>query len=217
MNGFRNETSIPDSTPVNAPMYHQSNLPAIAPANSYSPAAAREPMIASSFQTPVGAAVVSPSQYSAQQPYVQESRYPAGPAQSSPIHAPIQIGAVHHPQVISRPAIVSQPSQPAPASSSAGEPSGFRQSVPAPPAAQPLRPEVPYKQFCEHMRPQLEADNYPAHHIGDRIDEEWRKLSTENRALWEERYQEQMRDYEEQMDEYKRASRYHSTSSFNRR
>ena len=79
-----------------------------------------------------------------------------------------------------------------------------------------MRPEPPVRQFYEHMRPQLEADSYPAQHIDIRIDEEWRKLSAENRALWEERYQEQMRDYEEQMDEYKRASRYHSSASFRR-
>jgi len=57
------------------------------------------------------------------------------------------------------------------------------------------------------MRPQLEADNYPREHVQARIDEEWRKLSNENRALWEERYHEQMREYEEAMDTWKRMQR----------
>jgi len=57
------------------------------------------------------------------------------------------------------------------------------------------------------MRPQLEADNYPREQIQARIDEEWRKLSTDNRALWDERYNDQMREYEQQMDDWKRAQR----------
>lgn len=57
------------------------------------------------------------------------------------------------------------------------------------------------------MRPQLEADSYPAQLIQSRIDEEWRKLSPENRQLWDDRYNEQMMEYEASMDQWKRGKR----------
>ena len=215
---YRAEGTInTNSTPINTTTYQQP-FPNIAPASSFSPAAVREPLLTSSFQTPVPAiapAVPSPSQYSApQQSFASESRFPVIANQSSPIHGTNTIPggpAVHHPQVISRPASLSQSSQTAQPPIASGEQNGFRSSTSVPPAPQPVRPNPPYAQFCEHMRPQLEADAYPREHIQSRIDEEWRKLSGENRSLWDERYQEQMREYEEQMDEYKRATRTHQS------
>jgi HMG (high mobility group) box len=72
---------------------------------------------------------------------------------------------------------------------------------------QPTRPQPPFEQFTEHMRPQLEGDNYPPSEIASRIKEEWATLSDENRHLWEQRYQEQMLEYEAQMDQWKRDQR----------
>lgn len=54
------------------------------------------------------------------------------------------------------------------------------------------------------MRPQLEADDYPGDQIDSRIDQEWRNLSKENRELWDSRYAEQMMEYTQAMDEWKR-------------
>jgi len=182
-------------------MYQQPGLPAIAPAQSYSPAAAREPLLTSSFQTPAPAAG-SPQQYSTVHPgtYVPDTRY--AQTQSSPSHSaqptPGQVAA--NP---TRSLSQSQVAQPP-------EPNGIhyrRDAAPPPSLAQPVRPSPPYNQFCDHMRPQLEADNYPREQIQARIDEEWRKLSSENRALWDDRYNDQMRDYEQQMDDWKRAQR----------
>jgi hypothetical protein len=75
------------------------------------------------------------------------------------------------------------------------------------PVTRPERPSLPFEQFTQHMTPQLEADNYPGEHIPDRILSEWDGLSTENRKLWEDRYHDQMRDYEGQMDAFKKANR----------
>lgn len=63
-----------------------------------------------------------------------------------------------------------------------------------------------------HMRPQLEADDYAPEHIPARIQAEWDGLSGENRKLWEDRYQDQMRDYTVAMDAYKRATRREASS-----
>lgn len=194
---------------MNQPIYPQSGLPAIAPAQPYSPGAPREPLLTSSFQTPMPAPAGSPPSYSipSQPQYVSDARYPSGPAHSSPIntHSSVQ-GAVHHPiQSPTRSGSFSQPVQsgfPAPEQNGYRTPVVAAQTYPA-----PVRPSPPYTQFCEHMRPQLEADNYAREHIQQRIDEEWRKLSAENRGLWEDRYNEQMRVYEEEMDNWKRASR----------
>ena len=57
------------------------------------------------------------------------------------------------------------------------------------------------------MFPQLEADAYDPEQIQPRIRLEWNNLSDEHRALWDDRYHEQMREYEREMDEYKRDSR----------
>lgn len=69
---------------------------------------------------------------------------------------------------------------------------------------QPVRPEAPYQQFTDHMRPQLEDDAYPPDQIDSRIQQEWRDLSQENRGLWEKRYADQMKEYTDAMDEWKR-------------
>ena len=78
----------------------------------------------------------------------------------------------------------------------------------------PVRPDVPFKQFTEHMRPQLEKDDYPAEQIEDRIQQEWANLSDENRLLWENRYRGQMQDYTDLMDKWKRQQRQHPGGSF---
>lgn len=181
--------------PVNSTLYQQSSLPAIAPASSYSPAAAREPLLTSSFQTP--ASVITPAaplgspQYSHQaqpQPFIQDSRF----GQSSPSAQSLHASGPRAP-------IVSQP-HPQP------EPNGFPRTngVQLP---QPVRPKPPYEQFCDHMRPQLEADHYPREQIQTRIDDEWRRLSAENRELWDQRYNDQMLEYEAEMDTWKRMQR----------
>ena len=54
------------------------------------------------------------------------------------------------------------------------------------------------------MRPQLEADDYPLEQIESRIEQEWRNLSPDNKQLWEDRYREQMMEYTQAMDEWKR-------------
>jgi hypothetical protein len=65
------------------------------------------------------------------------------------------------------------------------------------------------------MRPQLEADNYPADQIVARIQQEWDNLSTENRALWDRRYEDQMMEYTQAMDEWKRLQKRNKSGSFN--
>jgi len=81
------------------------------------------------------------------------------------------------------------------------------------PQARPERPEAPFVQFTQHMRPQLEADNYPASEIIARIHIEWDELSRENRKLWDDRYQDQMVEYTAALDLYKKASRREASSS----
>ncbi|KAK5079321.1 hypothetical protein LTR64_002257 [Lithohypha guttulata] len=135
--------------------------------------------------------------------------------QSSPNHphpAAQTVGPViHHPiTTTTRSNSVSQPAQLQVQEREEPASNGYERLINPPSthsAAQPVRPSPPYLQFCEHMRPQLEADNYPREHLQSRIDEEWRKLSQENRGLWEERYNDQMRDYEDQMDIWKRTQR----------
>ena len=83
---------------------------------------------------------------------------------------------------------------------SPGHPTGTRPA----PGPQPPRPQAPFDQFTSHMRPQLEADNYPPQQIQERIEQEWRDLSPENRGLWEKRYQEQMSEYTTEMDVWKK-------------
>jgi len=182
-----------DPTPS---MYQQPGLPAIAPAQSYSPAAAREQLLTSSFQTSIPAAG-SPQQFPAVQPgtFIPDTRYVQ--THSSPIHT-------------TQPPTIQIPSNPTRSHSQSHIPQQqdsngvhYRRDTGPP----PVHPNPPYNQFCEHMRPQLEADNYPREQIQARIDEEWHKLSQDNRALWDDRYHDQMRDYEQQMDDWKRSQR----------
>lgn len=188
------------STPAaNPTLYQQTSLPAIAPASSYSPAAAREPLLTSSFQTPAPAITtaipVGSPQYSHQsqpQQFIQDSRF----AHSSPLHT-ASAQPLHASQT--RVPSLSQ-AQPIP------EANGFPR-VNAVQMPQPVRPKPPYEQFCDHMRPQLEADHYPREQIQARIDDEWRRLSTENRELWDQRYNDQMVEYEQEMDNWKRTQR----------
>lgn len=186
---------------VNPTLYQQTNLPAIAPASSYSPAAAREPLLTSSFQTPASvvttAVPVGSPQYGHQtqpqpQPFIQDSRF----GQSSPSHT--ASAQPLHASTPRAPIVTQSHQQP--------ESNGFPRTngVQLP---QPVRPKPPYEQFCDHMRPQLEADHYPREQIQTRIDEEWRRLSTENRELWDQRYNDQMFEYEAEMDTWKRAQR----------
>ncbi len=79
--------------------------------------------------------------------------------------------------------------------------------------SRPVRPESPFIQFTAHMRPQLEADDYDPEFIPNRIQEEWDGLSVENRKLWDDRYQEQMREYTIAMDAYKKATRREASGS----
>jgi hypothetical protein len=172
-------TSVPND---NMPLYPQTTLPSLAPANSFSPAAPHDTApLTSSFHagssTPQGG---GPGRMAAQYP---ESTYP----QSSPL------------------ATVNQPSmpyqQPVP-----GVPphdiNGASRGVPQ----KPERPEDPYKQFTMHMRPQLEND-YPPADIPGKIQFEWENLSHDNRKLWEDRYLGQMQEYEAAMDAWKKARR----------
>lgn len=203
--------------PVNPSLYQPPGLPMIAPAQPYSPAAAREPLLTSSLQTPVPIAIASPQQRTAPKPGFTPSGYEwMNPGnQSSPNHphpAAQTVGPViHHPiTTTTRSNSVSQPAQLQVQEREEPASNGYERLINPPSthsAAQPVRPSPPYLQFCEHMRPQLEADNYPREHLQSRIDEEWRKLSQENRGLWEERYNDQMRDYEDQMDIWKRTQR----------
>lgn len=190
-----------------AGVYQQANLPNIAPAQSYSPATAREPLLTSSFHTPGANPAGSPSQYASQRSqYAQPD--PRYAAQSSPIHSrsqptPAEILSTSQPATTAAHSLSSHPS-PQPDHSTLSSANGYRSSSLI---AQPVRPPPPYTQFCDHMRPQLEADNYPREHIQGRIEQEWRDLSPENRGLWDARYEEQMREYEDQMDLWKRAQR----------
>lgn len=158
---------------------YQSGLPNLAPANSFSPAAARDnaPLTSSFHVGSTSIAADSPpqSQYGGQR-YSTDSRYHQ---HSSPIQ--------HHQTIYHE----------SPAN-------GVSQS---PIMAPPTRPKPPIEQFRDHMRPQLVADSYPAEQIEDRINAEWIKLSHENRGLWEQRYEEQMMDYRAQMEQYKPARR----------
>jgi hypothetical protein len=170
---------------VNPTAYSQPGLPSLAPANSYSPAAPRDPVPhASSFHiasTPLVADSPAYPHHTVHQQYPQDVRYPL---QSSPLqhHQLIQQDHLSGP-------IMGQ------------DANGVAPIVP------PVRPDAPFAQFHAHMRPQLEADQYPADQIDNRIEEEWKKLSDDNRALWEQRYEEQMVDYQENMDAFNRIRR----------
>jgi len=52
------------------------------------------------------------------------------------------------------------------------------------------------------MEPQLLADDYPEEEIPHRIQVEWDNLSSENRGLWQQRYDDQMIEYDALKDDY---------------
>ena len=68
------------------------------------------------------------------------------------------------------------------------------------PPLQPQRPALPFAQFTEHLQPQAVADDIPADQIPTIIQREWDSLSPEIRGLWDQRYEEQMKEYTEAMD-----------------
>ena len=167
----------------NPSMYQQPGLPNLAPASSFSPAAPRDPAaLTSSFR------VNNTSQAAAAPAYPPQQQYPSEYQQSSPLaHA-------------QNPAYTQPPHIEAPGGSPGAAPGGGPRSLPP----QPQRPPPPFQQFTDHMRPQLEADDYPLDQIDSRIDQEWRNLSKENRELWDNRYAEQMMEYTAAMDDWKR-------------
>ena len=170
----------------NAPgAYQQGTLPNLAPAAPFSPDIPREPtMLTASFR------VASTGATPLQAP-VQPPSYPMPPHQGYPQQIPphqgfTPINEQHVP-----------PPQPPVA-------------IPPQLPSVPIRPPAPFDQFNDHMVPQLEADHYPQDQIHNRIRHEWTQLSQENRKLWEQRYNEQMSDYERDMDNYKREQRKYS-------
>ncbi|EXJ95387.1 hypothetical protein A1O1_00508 [Capronia coronata CBS 617.96] len=180
-------------------VYQQSSLPNLAPANSsYSPApppidpAAMTSSFRISSATPQ--AVGTPG---AQPQLAPEPRY----GQSSPIAMNQHLGMPYHGSTQPRPPSLS---------SNTVDSNGVGRAPTV--ATRPERPETPYNQFTAHMRPQLEADNYPQDQIAARIKAEWENLSAENRKLWDDRYEDQMREYQAAMDAFKRASRREASS-----
>ncbi|KAI1623707.1 hypothetical protein EDD37DRAFT_434145 [Exophiala viscosa] len=179
-------------------VYQPSPLPSIAPANSFSPPAPHDAStLTSTFRVSSGTpqAAVTPSY---QPPTAGESRY----EESSPI-------AVNQHPV--QPYTGTYPARPPSLPSTSIDTNGMGRSLIPP---RPERPETPYIQFTAHMRPQLEADQYPPEQIPERIQAEWDGLSPENRKLWDDRYQDQMREYTVAMDAYKRATRRENTGGF---
>jgi hypothetical protein len=158
----------------NASIYQQPNLPNLAPATNFSPAAPRDPATLTSSFR-----VNSTPQAASTPAYPAHQQYPPDYQHSSPLGPAVN------------------PAYPRPEGPSVSP--GPRVLPP-----QPQRPAPPFQQFTDHMRPQLEADDYPAEQIDTRIDQEWRDLSNDNRQLWEKRYQEQMVEYTQSMDEWKR-------------
>ena len=74
------------------------------------------------------------------------------------------------------------------------------------PGPAPERPQAPFDGFVDHMTPQLQVD-YPPEQIMDKVKEEWRNLSDANRALWVDRYDEQMREYQIRKDKWEKHRR----------
>ena len=166
-------------------MYQQSTLPDLAPANSFSPSAPQDQaMLTSSFR------ISSSTPQALGAPGLQ-------PDPRHPLSSPTADS--QHPGMSYQ-----LPSQPrAPSLSNSTETNGLRPG----PSTRPVRPAPPFDQFTDHMRPQLEADYFEMDQIPARIQMEWDGLSLENRKLWDDRYQDQMREYTAAMDAYKRATR----------
>ncbi|KAH0840910.1 hypothetical protein FOPE_06402 [Fonsecaea pedrosoi] len=173
-------------------MYQQTTLPNLAPASSFSPVPPHDPATLTSSFRINSSTPQAPANPASQQQFPDAS-YP----QSSPIP-----GDQHLPVPYESPSQQRPPSIPAAPEVGAN---GVARSSGAP--VRPERPEAPYVQFTMHMRPQLEADDYPPEQIPARIQAEWDGLSADNRKLWDDRYEDQMKEYTVAMDAWKRASR----------
>lgn len=188
----------PPDEPIPNMYQQQSTLPNLAPASSYSQApppidpAAMTSSFRISSSTPQAAGTPGPQpQLTPDQRYGQSSPTAGNQHSSMPYHGSTQ-------------------PRPPSLSSNNAESNGVGRSNAVP--TRPERPEIPFHQFTAHMRPQLEADNYPQDLIGARIKVEWENLSAENRKLWDDRYEDQMREYQASMDAYKRATRREASS-----
>lgn len=186
-------------TGTNPSAYQPPMLPSLAPASSLSPAAPRDPStLTSSFRVTSS----TPASSIAQPPYIQP-QYPVETPQaqqSSPIASNQSIGIPYQTPTSNH----HRASEPM--STTTPETNGLHRSYASLPP-QPVRPLPPFDQFTDHMRPQLQADDYPADQITDRIKTEWQNLSQENRHLWDVRYEEQMVEYTHAMDEWKKTQK----------
>jgi hypothetical protein len=86
--------------------------------------------------------------------------------------------------------------------------------APAAVTGPPARPAPPFEQFTAHMMPQLIDDNYPREQMAAKIKELWDGMTTVERGLWDQRYQDQMLEYERGMDEWKREQRKVNSGGF---
>ncbi|KIW35241.1 uncharacterized protein PV07_01947 [Cladophialophora immunda] len=191
-NTFR-ETIMNTATPgETAPaMYHQTPLPSLAPASSFSPVPHDPAALTSSFR------INSSTPQAPTNPGTQQQFPDATYSQSSPIPVNQHLGVPYQ-----------SPSQPRPPSVAPTQDTGANGLARSPGVpVRPERPEAPYVQFTMHMRPQLEADDYPPEQIPARIQAEWDGLSADNRKLWDDRYEDQMKEYTAAMDAWKRATR----------
>jgi hypothetical protein len=64
------------------------------------------------------------------------------------------------------------------------------------------------------MMPQLIDDNYPREQMSAKIKELWDGMTPVERGLWDQRYQDQMLEYERGMDEWKREQRKVNSGGF---
>ena len=182
--------------PPNPSMYQQPSFANLAPANPFSPAAPRDPAaLTSSFRV-----ASSTPQPGVVPPFYPQQTYPADYAQSSPLAQ----SSLNQPSHTDGPS--GSPSAPAVA------PISRPTSNPLPPP--PPRPDAPFVQFTEHMKPQLEADQYPLEQINTRIQQEWDHLSAENRGLWDVLYENQMMKFTSQMDDWKKLQKRQQGGSF---
>jgi len=78
----------------------------------------------------------------------------------------------------------------------------------------PTRPKIPYDQFTDHMTPQLINDNYTTEQLPGKIKDLWNSMTPADRGLWDQRYQEQMMEYEKAMDDWKRGQRRIASGGF---
>ncbi|EHY57895.1 hypothetical protein ABEF95_005987 [Exophiala dermatitidis] len=187
---YQQQSTLSNLAPVNVNAFSPAPPPAI------DPAAMTSTFRISSSTPQAGTTTSTPGP---QQPLAPETRF----GQSSP-----PIAAVN--QSFQG---LTQPRAPSFSSSDANVANGVGRTSSLMVPQKPERPETPFNQFTSHMRPQLEADNYPEHMIDQRIRLEWENLSPENRKLWDDRYEDQMREYQAAMDNWKRATRREASGS----